>query len=215
MKMIAAYLIFLVFSVTLLKTHKRKNQIMKYIALDIGNVCIEIDHVGCYSKAGFNGMPPQEVMFLAREYECGRLTEDEFWTQFQQYATNKTKSRRDLEHDFDSILVQPVEGMEELISTLPLFNIQPVFFSDISDRHLKLVRRMFRASAMVPNGIYSFEVGAMKPENAMFEAFEKRFGVPALYVDDREILIEAAKQRGWNAIVFTGAKALARAIQNC
>lgn len=188
---------------------------MKYIALDIGNVCIEIDHVGCYSKVGFSGMPPQEVMFLSREYECGRLSEDEFWTRFQQYAPDKTKSRQDLEKDFDSILVRPVEGMEELISSLPLFNIQPVFFSDVSARHMKLVRKMFRASAMVPDGIYSFEVGAMKPEDAMFEAFEKRFGVPALYVDDREILIEAARKRGWNATVFTGAKALARAIQNC
>jgi putative hydrolase of the HAD superfamily len=188
---------------------------MKYIALDIGNVCIQIDHVSCYSKVGFDGMPPQEVMLLAQDYECGRLTEDEFWTRFQQYAPDKSKSRQDLEKDFDSILVEPVEGMEELISSLPLFGIQPVFFSDVSARHMKLVRRMFRASAMVPHGIYSFEVGAMKPADAMFEAFEKRFGVPALYVDDRAVLIEAAKKRGWNAIVFTDAKALARALQNC
>lgn len=208
-------MIFQTFSVTLLKIHKRKKFIMKYIALDIGNVCIKIDHNGCYSKAGFTGMPPQEVMFLAREYECGRLTEDGFWTRFQQYAPDKTKSRQELEKDFDSILVQPVEGMEDLISMLPLFNIQPVFFSDISARHLKLVRRMFRASAMVPDGIYSFEVGAMKPEDAMFEAFEKRFGVPALYVDDRKELIEAARKRGWNAIVFTNSEALSAAIQNC
>jgi nucleoside-diphosphate-sugar epimerase len=74
---------------------------MKYIALDIGNVCIQIDHNGCYSKAGFTGTPPQEVMFLAREYECGRLTEDEFWTAFQQYAPDKTKSRQELEKNFD------------------------------------------------------------------------------------------------------------------
>ena len=188
---------------------------MKYIALDIGNVCIRIDHAGCYSKVGFDSVPPQEVMLLARDYECGKLSEDEFWTRFQQYAPDKSKSRKDLEKDFDSILVRPTEGMEELISTLPLFGIQPVFFSDISARHLALVRKMFRASAMVPNGIYSFEVGAMKPEDAMFEAFEQRFGVPALYVDDREVLIDAARKRGWNAIVFSGAETLAKALQNC
>ena len=188
---------------------------MKYIALDIGNVCIRIDHVGCYTKVGFDGMPPEEVMALSREYECGRLTEDAFWTQFQAFAPDKTKAREDLERDFDSILTGTVPGMEELISTLPLFGIQPVFFSDVSARHMKLVRRMFRASALVPDGIYSFEVGAMKPDAAMFEAFEKRFGVPALYVDDREILIEAARKRGWNALVFSGADDLARALQNC
>ena len=194
---------------------QRNDAKMKYIALDIGNVCIKIDHIGCYARAGFAGMPPQEVMFLAREYECGRLTEDEFWTQFQQYAPDRSKTRQDLEKDFDAILVEPVPGMEMLISALPLVGIQPVFFSDISARHLKLVRQMFRASAMVPEGIYSFEVGSMKPDEAMFEAFEKRFGVPALYVDDREVLIEAARKRGWNAVVFTGAKALQKALQNC
>lgn len=188
---------------------------MKYIALDIGNVCIKIDHVGCYSKVGFSGMPPEEVMQLSREYECGRLTEDEFWTAFQSFAPDRSKSRKDLENDFDSILTGVMPGMEELISTLPLFGIQPVFFSDVSARHMRLVRKMFKASAMVPDGIYSFEVGAMKPEEAMFSAFEKRFGVPALYVDDREVLINAAKKRGWNAVVFTGAEDLTRSLQNC
>ena len=187
---------------------------MKYLALDIGNVCIKIDHVGCYSKVGFCGMPPQEVMQLSREYECGRLTEDEFWTQFQQFAPDKTKTRQDLEQDFDSILVEPMPGMEELIASLPARGIQPVFFSDVSARHMKLVRRMFQASRVVPDGIYSFETGAMKPEEPMFEAFEKRFGVPVLDVDDREILIAAARKRGWNAVVFSGASDLEQALQN-
>ena len=89
-----------------------------------------------------------------------------------------------------------------------------MFFSDVSARHMKLVRRMFHASELVPDGIYSFETGAMKPEEPMFAAFEKRFGVPVLYVDDREILIDAAKKRGWNAVVFTGAADLKKALQN-
>lgn len=188
---------------------------MKYIALDIGNVCIKIDHAGCYAKVGFSGMPPENVMMLSREYECGRLSEDEFWTKFQQLVPDKSYTRTFLEQTFDSILSCPMPGMEELISSLPSRGIQPVFFSDVSARHIKLVRRMFHASAVVPEGIYSFEVGAMKPEEPMFAAFEKRFGTPVLYVDDRPDLIDAAKKRGWNAIVFPGAEELEKVLQSC
>ena len=188
---------------------------MKYIALDIGNVCIKIDHIGCYAKVGFAAAPPPEVLFLSREFECGRLTEDAFWTAFQKFVPDRSKTRADLENDFDAILVGAVPGMEELVSSLPERGIQPVFFSDVSARHMKLVRNMFKASSAVPEGVYSYEVGAMKPEEPMFAAFEKRFGVPALYVDDRAPLIDAARKRGWNAVVFTGAEDLEKALQNC
>ena len=188
---------------------------MKYIALDIGNVCIKIDHIGCYARVGFTAAPPPEVLFLSREFECGRLTEDEFWTGFQKFVPDRSKTRADLERDFDAILVGPVPGMEELVSALPGRGIRPVFFSDVSARHMKLVRQMFKAASSVPEGVYSYEVGAMKPEDPMFETFERRFGVPALYVDDRAPLIEAARRRGWNAVVFSGAADLEKALQNC
>ena len=102
--------------------------------------------------------------------------------------------------------------LNELVFSLPARGIQPVFFSDTSALHLAEVRRKFPAAAVVPEGIYSFEVGARKPARAMFEAFESRFGRPVLYVDDRPELIEGAAKFGWNALRFTGAEALERAL---
>ena len=34
----------------------------------------------------------------------------------------------------------------------------------------------------------------------MFSAFEQRFGVPDLYLDDRLDLVQAANSRGWHAV---------------
>ena len=56
--------------------------------------------------------------------------------------------------------------------------------------------------------MFSFVSGAQKPDEIMFTAFEERFGIPALYVDDRMELISAARTRGWNAHPFTTASDL-------
>ena len=52
----------------------------------------------------------------------------------------------------------------------------------------------------VTDCVGSNEVHALKPEEAMFAAFERRFGVPDLYLDDRMDLINAANARGWHAV---------------
>ena len=185
---------------------------MKYLALDIGNVCIKIDPVRCYGKLGFQEVP-REVVPLVMALECGKISEDEFWQGFVDLFPQHRKSRAELEAAFDSILIGPVPGMEELISSLPARGIQPVFFSDVSARHMKLVRKIFKAADAVPEGIYSFETGSWKPGEAMFSAFEQRFGKPVLYVDDRKELIASAAERNWNALVFTGAEDLEKALQ--
>ena len=98
--------------------------------------------------------------------------------------------------------------MDELISNLDKYGFEARFFSDISLTHLTRTHELFPAAQFVPDGMYSFVSGAQKPAEEMFAAFEEKFGVPALYVDDRIELIEAARKRNWNAIQFTTADAL-------
>ena len=182
---------------------------MKYIALDIGNVCIKVDHASAFARMGFRGAPGAEVLLAAQAFECGRLSADALFGVMQKQPETSGKSREELLDDFNSILVEPVAGMSELIKTLPARGIQPVFFSDISYIHLEGTRKLFPAAEVIPCGIYSFQVGALKPSEKLFRAFERRFGEPLLYVDDRKELIEAAQRHGWNAWQFESAAALA------
>jgi len=55
---------------------------------------------------------------------------------------------------------------------------------------------------LVTGGVYSFSAGAMKPDPVIYEAFEREYGVPYAYFDDRAENVEGAKARGWNAFVY-------------
>lgn len=184
---------------------------MKYIALDIGNVCIKIDPLTACVKMGFKTIDP--VLLKAElKFETGYSTEEEFCRAILATDAAKDKSVDELRAIFDSILVAPVEGMPELVASLPARGIQPVFFSDISTRHLALTRKMFPAAKFVPCGIYSFATGVMKPHEWMFRAFEGRFGKPFLYTDDRADLIDTAQKFGWKAHRFINAQELESAL---
>ena len=182
---------------------------MKILALDIGNVCVKINFANFARNLNIPEIP-QEIIDLQRELECGRTSDEAFI-----YAASVACQRDPLTimDAFNSILVEPVPGMEELISNLEKFDFEARFFSDISLTHLTRTHHLFPAAQFVPDGMFSFIAGAQKPAEEMFAAFEEKFGAPALYVDDRLELIEAARKRNWNAIQFTTADALQEALK--
>lgn len=176
------------------------------LALDIGNVCIRIDHLNCIRELGLDTIP-EPLRQTALEYECGRLSENEFFRAVHDLFEQRYPLEK-ITEAFNSILIEPVPGMVELVNSFPRRNIRAVFFSDISPTHLRRTREIFPAAIHVPAGIYSFESGALKPSAPMFERFESLFGVPDLYVDDRSELIASARCRGWHSCCFSGADAL-------
>lgn len=178
----------------------------KVIALDIGQVCVQVRQDRCFMKLGFSPEPEvlKKVLYFSDELEKGHITLDEFFEKFQK-LTGLKHSQSTMLDAFNSIIAGPMPGMAELLAAMPQWGIRPVFFSNTSSAHLKEVRRVFPAAAAIPDGIYSFEVGAMKPEEAIFEAFEQRFGRPALYIDDRPDLIAVGAKRGWEGYCFKDA----------
>lgn len=178
------------------------------LALDIGNVCVRIDQRNCAAALGLERIP-QELAELLRQYEWGMIpNEAEFLTRGRE-VLNCRFSENELLSAFNSILIEPVPGMVELAEDFEKLGVKAVFFSDISPTHwrrtLELAPEICRSCA---GGIFSFDTGAWKPDTAMFERFEKLYGIPDLYVDDRLDLINAAKERPWNAHQFAGAEDL-------
>lgn len=74
--------------------------------------------------------------------------------------------------------------------------------------HLRDELRLFDGFAHVA---YSFELGSIKPEPAIYAHVLAALSVAAedvLFVDDREVNVVAARELGWNAIVFRGRESL-------
>lgn len=179
----------------------------KVLALDIGNVCVSIDHKNCAVNLGLPALPPA-VLELCRDFEWGNIPDEKSaFTRGAEILGNRF-TPEELKTAFNSILIEAVPGMSELVSSFPELGVEAHFFSDISPTHLTRTAELFPAFATVKGGVFSFETGAWKPSERMFAAFEERFGIPDLYVDDRAELIEAAIEHGWRAEVFRGAEDL-------
>lgn len=173
------------------------------IAFDIGNVNIKIDPPGVIQRFGWSKDEVPKYIDLELQMERGEISDAEFFQALKR--SQPERSEEELRGLFDSGLLDPIPGMEDLLEKCVAHGIQPVFLSDISDAHLKGFRRRFRNADKYP-GVYSYLVGALKPSPLMLGTFEERYGKPDLYVDDRADLIEAAVARGWNAKVFEGAE---------
>ena len=176
---------------------------IKTIAVDIGNVSVFIDTFAFPRALGLTDGFTPEMRELQRRVEWGEITDEQFFGELLKLTPGWSEEH--LRTVFDSILLTPVPGMEALLAKLSASGVQVAFFSDISPAHLKGFRQRFPSAENYP-GIYSFDVGAWKPSPKMFEAFEKRFGTPDIYVDDRLDLVEAAQKHGWNAQQFQSAE---------
>ena len=177
------------------------------LALDIGNVCIYVDHRNFATALGLPEIPTA-AREIFRDYECGTIAgEEDFFNRLSE-VFNRQYSLEQLKKAFNDILISPVPGMTDLVNDFAKIGVKAVFFSDISPTHLRRTGELFDAFNAVSGGTFSFVSGAWKPTNAMFEYFEQHYGIPDLYVDDREELISAARKRGWNAHRFISAEDL-------
>ena len=182
---------------------------MKYIALDIGNVCVKLNHAEVFGRFGVTLDSPMVAQFKEKlkDFEFGKISGEAFFDRLAAMPECAGVSRAELRQAFDDLLSAPVDGMEELFEEFPRMGIAPAYLSDISTLHLKRSYDLFPRMADY-TGIYSFDTGCYKPDHRMFQAYEARFGKPLLYTDDRADLIAAAREYGWNAEVFTSAENL-------
>lgn len=185
----------------------------KLLALDIGMVCIKVDAAPALSLLGLNGDSAfhPKLHALLEKLECGRIGSDSFFDELR-CLFPEVPPREDARRWFNSILRDEIDGMSRLLEKIaPKWDF--VFLSDISEPHLGEVRRKLPYFHRAAGGVYSFEVGSRKPDEAMFRAFEKNYRRPDFYADDRPQNIQAARSLGWNAEVFTSASSLENALQ--
>lgn len=89
--------------------------------------------------------------------------------------------------------------------------LRTAIVSNTNPLHWDGVLRVARVDLAVDAFALSFEVGAVKPEPAIFEAALARLGVTApdaVYADDRPDLVEAARKLGLDAFVVDSAASL-------
>ena len=175
------------------------------IALDIGNVSMKLTFDGMYRRLDVDPADSGAVAGLwehGAALETGRCTVPEFLDRLDDF-TGHRHSRQYLLEAWRSGVRESMPGMADTVRALAARGVRFSYMSDISPIHLDQVFKYCAFAHLVSGGIYSFEAGAFKLDgHAMFEAFDRRYGRPLVFFDDRIEIIEHAREFGWNAIQF-------------
>lgn len=104
--------------------------------------------------------------------------------------------------------LQPLQGTVALVRRLKEAG-QPVFYlSNMPASYSRLLEQRHDFFAWFDDGVFSGRVQAVKPEPAIFALAAQRFGLPPqemVFFDDVQANVDAAREMGWNALLFTSA----------
>jgi HAD superfamily hydrolase (TIGR01509 family) len=179
------------------------------VVFDLGKVLVDFDyHIAVSQIAARSKLPPDGIKtFLGQshaiiDYECGRLTREEFYEQ----ARKVTGFRGTMEEfgEFFADIFTPIPPMIEIHAGLRRRGIPTYIFSNTNDLAVEHIRRNFPFFRDFDGYIYSYEVGAMKPEAKIYEVLEKlagRHGTDIVYLDDRPENVAGGAARGWRTIL--------------
>jgi len=192
---------------------------LKFIYFDMGKVLLRFDRDRQYRQmAEVAGVTPEKVHDAIMDsglndlYESGRINSDEFFSQF----CESTGARCDFERLWraGSDIFWPNRSIIPLVANLSSAGFRLGIMSNTSPSHWKWICR--QGFCIVPaffeHVVLSYDVGAMKPNDAMFAAAAVQAQVKAdeiFFVDDLDENVRGAKEFGMDAVVYSTTLALA------
>lgn len=189
------------------------------VALDIGNVCVELELEEIGNMLGYSSifevLRHYPVIDVARcSLEVGEIG----WQEFLDIFTNALApkfSYAQAEDIWMKLIGKEMVGLGLVIKELVDLGMKPVFFSNICHEHYEMIIKKLSFFHLMQGAVLSYKVGSMKPEKEIYEVMETKFChgcTPALYIDDTKENIVMARQRGWNSHHFQGIEGLKKAV---
>jgi glucose-1-phosphatase len=191
---------------------------LRTVLFDLGNVLVHFCHVRmCQQMGGILGCSGDEARNwlidsgLMWEFERGRLTDAEL-----QRALEKKTGRPvalELLTEACSDIFSLNEPIVPVIESLKSRGLRLVVLSNTSRWHVEWIRRHWTVLDLFDELVLSYEVGAIKPEDAIFEAAVRAIQCkPAecFYTDDIPRYVERGRKFGLQAEVFTNVPSLVK-----
>jgi HAD superfamily hydrolase (TIGR01509 family) len=183
------------------------------ILFDLGKVLVDFDYrpvlrsmMNCCTR------PADQVQIekilrdqdLVRRYECGKMTTSEFH-RYVCAAGALDMPLADFLDAWSSMFLPDSIVSEELI--LGLKKRYPLLLiSNTNEAHAEFLLRRYRVLDYFDHRVFSFEVGSMKPDPAIYERAIALSGKPTnalFFIDDREENVSAARAIGLHAHRFS------------
>jgi len=181
------------------------------VVFDLGKVLVDFDYsIAGRRIAAQSKLTAAEVQNyldhspLLFRYETGLMSRQEFFETVRDH-TGFRGSMVEFGSFFADIFTEMPE-MTALHAALRRQGIPTYIFSNTNDLAIEHIRRAFPFFANFDGYIFSYEVGAMKPQVKIYEALEAmtgKRGAEIVYLDDRQENIDAGAARGWQTILQT------------
>ena len=192
----------------------------QFIYFDLGNVLFMFEHgIACERVGEVAGVSPErvrEVFFddgIEWDYERGELTTQQFYDRFCEATSTQPDKDRFLYAvgDMFTMNVKMVPLLASLWSAGHrlgvLSNTCEAHWKYIYEGHFTVVRELFETYVL------SYEVKAMKPDAAIYQAASEAAGVAAediFFMDDMAENVLGAQRFGFDAVQFKSPQQLAR-----
>jgi HAD superfamily hydrolase (TIGR01509 family) len=186
-----------------------KPSTQKVVVFDLGKVLVDFDYsiaarkvAARSTKSLLNLISLFSSSSLIIQYENGAVARQEFFEQIRD-AIGFQDDLAEFGGYFADIFTE-IPPMIALHAELRRRGVPTYIFSNTNDLAVEHVERNFPFFKNFDGYIYSYEVGAMKPDAKIYAAMEKmcgRSGTDIIYLDDRLENVEAGSARGWRAIL--------------
>ena len=192
------------------------------IVFDLGKVLVDFDYtIAARRIAARSTRPPEDLhAFLGSspalvQFETGLITRREFFDQVRA-ATGFHGSLAEFGEMFADIFTA-IPDMIRVHGELRRRGVKTWIFSNTNDLAIEHIRRNFPFFQDFDGYILSYEVRAMKPDAAIYDALEQRAGRRGgeiIYLDDRPENIQAGAARGWRTVLHEAPAATLSALKS-
>lgn len=181
-----------------------------FLAFDMGNVLLPFDHMRSCQALGSRVAMSADAVYtlifasgLSRRFESGEISSADFVAACQS-ALGRELPPEYIRAAWSDIFVEDVR-MKDFVASL-VDKADLCLVSNTNELHFNWVSKRFPVIALFPKLILSYEVGAMKPTGAIFEAAAQHVlpGQSAFYIDDIAEFASAAELHGFRGICFRG-----------
>jgi putative hydrolase of the HAD superfamily len=191
----------------------------KFLYFDLGNVLLFFDHRrACRQLADLTGVDAQRIWDLLfasgveLDYEAGRISSREVYERFLRETGASL--------DFDAFaraasdIFEVNVPVKTILAQLAFCGYRMGVLSNTNEMHWRLLTdgRYSLMPGVFEQLVLSYEVGAVKPQPAIFQAAVERAGVAPqeiFYVDDIPGHVAGARAVGLDAVQFIDAPDLA------
>ncbi len=200
----------------------------KLFVFDLGNVILPFEHRQIARKlhdrsAIRNDCTPDgifshifgEIDGVINDYEKGFMSSEGF------FRTVRDRFSLDITYEgfkdiWNNIFSEDPETIR-IVTYLKEKGYPLILLSNTSELHFSHIIERYPVVHIFNEWILSFEVGAKKPEQRIYDIIFERMAVSpeqVLYIDDVEEYVDAGRRRGLEGHLFTNASELWRALQN-